>query len=262
MHGKSFDYTSKSMKETTTGSTSGSIEGQTKARNDRCMMVRGIDIFKKRVIAETFFKIFLRRGDIPVASSGKVLRKNSKEYPVKWYCTPQDLDYCYYLPIFVDGLSDNDVEIRKLAQYGAMDLIRRAPHKILPVLPKLVLPLKRALNTRNKKIMIAALKVLQLMVLIGPCVGQALIPYYRQLLSPCNLYKNINVNLGHGIDPDRDRRIGDVIEDTLNSLEHCGGPNAFINIKYMVPTYESSIYPRCEMGNPKATGGDAASHPR
>ncbi|XP_046805624.1 parkin coregulated gene protein isoform X2 [Lucilia cuprina] len=173
-----------------------------------------IELFKKRPAKDTFFKIYWKRGDIPVTFSGKLLRKkNTKEFPLKWYCPPQNLDYCYYLPIFVDGLSDNDVEIRKLAQYGAMDLILKAPQKVLPVLPKLILPLKRAFNTRDKKIIIGALKVLQLMVLV---------------------------------DPDRDCRIGDVIEDTLNILEHCGGPNAFINIKYMVPTYESSVYPRCE----------------
>lgn len=59
------------------------------------------------------------------------------------------------------------MEIRKLAQYGAMDLIIKASHKVLPVLPKLILPLKRAFNTRDKKIIIGALKVLQLMVLVG-----------------------------------------------------------------------------------------------
>lgn len=63
-----------------------------------------IDIFKKRPVKETFFKIYLRRGDIPVAHSGKVMRKkNGTDYPLKWYCPPQNLDYCYYLPIFVDG---------------------------------------------------------------------------------------------------------------------------------------------------------------
>ncbi|KNC30626.1 hypothetical protein FF38_11708 [Lucilia cuprina] len=211
-------------------------------------------MYLKRPAKDTFFKIYWKRGDIPVTFSGKLLRKkNTKEFPLKWYCPPQNLDYCYYLPIFVDGLSDNDVEIRKLAQYGAMDLILKAPQKVLPVLPKLILPLKRAFNTRDKKIIIGALKVLQLMVLVGPCVGQALVPYYRQLLAVCNLYKNINVNLGNFIDPDRDCRIGDVIEDTLNILEHCGGPNAFINIKYMVPTYESSVYPRCENPPVKST---------
>lgn len=69
--------------------------------------------------------------------------------------------------VFLFRLSDNNIEIRKLAQYGAMDLILKAPHQVLPVLPKLILPLKRSFNTRDKKIIIGALKVLQLMVLVG-----------------------------------------------------------------------------------------------
>ena len=50
----------------------------------------------------------------------------------------------------------------------------------------------------------------------------------------------------NGIDFNRGARIGDVIEDTLRIMENCGGPNSFINIKYMIPTYESAIYPKCE----------------
>lgn len=75
----------------------------------------------------------------------------------------------------------------------------------------------------------------------GPCVGQALVPYYRQILPICNLFRDVNVNLGEGIDFKRDTRLGDVIEDTLQILEKYGGPDAYINIKYMVPTYESCV---------------------
>ncbi|XP_013101006.2 parkin coregulated gene protein homolog isoform X1 [Stomoxys calcitrans] len=220
---------------------------QTLQSNTEVEPPKKIDLFKKRPVKETLFKIYLRRGDIPVAHSGKIMqKKKGAEPPLKWFCKPQELDYCYYFPIFIDGLSDSDLEIRRLAQYGAMDMILKAPHKILPVLPKVIIPFKRAFNTRDKKIIIGALKVLQLMVLMGPCVGEALVPYYRQLLAVCNLYKNCNVNLGNLVDPDREKRIADVIEDTLNALEHCGGPNAFINIKYMIPTYESCVHPRCE----------------
>ncbi|XP_053955526.1 parkin coregulated gene protein homolog [Anastrepha ludens] len=203
-----------------------------------------IYIYKKKPVKGTMFKMYFRRGDIPVAKRIKGSGEGATG-TVKWFCDPKDLDYCYYLPIFVDGLADSDIDIRSLAQEAAMDLILKAPHKILPVLPKLILPLKRAFNTHDKRIIISALKVLQTMVLVGPCVGQALVPYYRQLLAVCNLYKNINVNLGSGVDPDRSRRIGDVIEDTLSLLETCGGANAFINIKYMIPTYESSTHPIC-----------------
>ncbi|EDW11595.1 hypothetical protein AWZ03_010237 [Drosophila navojoa] len=214
-----------------------------------------IDIFKRQPVKETVFKIYFMRGDIPVALSGRSNKQDpTKDRPLRWHCTPEELDYCYYLPIFLDGLADIDSDTRMLAVNAAVDLIMRQPHKVLPVLPKLILPLKRAFQTRDKRIIISALQVLQLMVRLGPCVGQALVPFYRQLLAVCNLYKNVNVNLGEGVDPDRSKRIGDVIEDTLKLLEYCGGPNAFINIKYMVPTYESSVFPRCQ-----ATDGQDAA---
>ncbi|XP_055904399.1 parkin coregulated gene protein homolog [Eupeodes corollae] len=202
-----------------------------------------IYLYTPRPPKKTFFRKYYIRGDIPVSSTGMPIKLHNpkKQFPIKWDCDPDKLDYCYYLPIFVDGLSEYDSQLRHIALYAAMDLILRGPNKILPVVPKLILPLKRAFNTRVKKIIIGALKVLQMMVILGPSVGQALVPYFRQLLPVCNLYKQINVNLGDGIDRDRDLRIGDVIEDTLQALERYGGPDAYINIKYMIPTYESCM---------------------
>lgn len=50
-------------------------------------------------------------------------------------------------------------------------------------------------------------------------------------------------NLGCGIDhtTTRHENVADLIEETLQILERYGGPDAFINIKYMVPTYESCV---------------------
>ena len=49
------------------------------------------------------------------------------------------------------------------------------------------------------------------------------------------------VNSGDGIDYSQQKRenIGDLIQETLQAFELNGGEDAFINIKYMVPTYES-----------------------
>lgn len=51
------------------------------------------------------------------------------------------------------------------------------------------------------------------------------------------------VNLGDGIEYSQRRRenIGDLIDETLEAFERCGGDDAFINIKYMIPTYESRL---------------------
>lgn len=51
------------------------------------------------------------------------------------------------------------------------------------------------------------------------------------------------MNLGEGIDYSQQRgeNVADVIQETLELLEIYGGEDAFINIKYMVPTYESCM---------------------
>ncbi|KFO22874.1 Parkin coregulated gene protein like protein [Fukomys damarensis] len=50
-------------------------------------------------------------------------------------------------------------------------------------------------------------------------------------------------NSGDGIDYSQQKRenIGDLIQETLEAFERYGGEDAFINIKYMVPTYESCL---------------------
>ena len=51
------------------------------------------------------------------------------------------------------------------------------------------------------------------------------------------------VNIGDMIDYSQQKRenIGDLIQETLEAFEQHGGEDAFINIKYMVPTYESCL---------------------
>ncbi|KAJ1058442.1 hypothetical protein K5549_008359 [Capra hircus] len=52
-----------------------------------------------------------------------------------------------------------------------------------------------------------------------------------------------SLNSGDGIDYSQQKRenIGDLIQETLEAFERYGGEDAFINIKYMVPTYESCL---------------------
>lgn len=68
-------------------------------------------------------------------------------------------------------------------------------------------------------------------------------PYYRQLLPVLNIFINNNANLGDGIDYSqrKGKSLGEVIIQTLEQLEMRGGEDAFINIKYLVPTYQSVV---------------------
>ena len=57
------------------------------------------------------------------------------------------------------------------------------------------------------------------------------------------LHCSLTVNSGDGIDYSQQKRenVGDLIQETLEAFERYGGEDAFINIKYMVPTYESCM---------------------
>lgn len=74
-------------------------------------------------------------------------------------------------------------------------------------------------------------------------IGEALVPYYRQILPIFNIFKQRNVNQGDKIDYSQRKRVnlGDLIQETLELFETTGGEDAFINIKYMIPTYESCV---------------------
>jgi len=133
---------------------------------------------------------------------------------------------------------------RFLAIQGTFDLLNNVKDNVVKVIPQLILPLKAALNTRDAEIIAVALKVISRLVTSSDLAGEALVPYYRQLLPIFNLYKNFNSNIGDHIDygQRKKKNLGDLIQECLEIMELNGGDDAFINIKYMIPTYESCVY--------------------
>ena len=123
------------------------------------------------------------------------------------------------------------------------DMLKAGKNKILPVIPQLIIPIKTALNTRDHGVMCITLQLLHKLVDSADLVGEALVPYYRQILPILNLFKNKNWNLGDKIDYTQRKKqcLGELILETLQLFEAKGGDDAFINIKYMIPTYESCI---------------------
>merc|ERR1711879_222197 len=99
------------------------------------------------------------------------------------------------------------------------------------------------MGTRDPEVMVTTLKVLQALVLSAEMVGEALVPYYRQILPIFNIFKNNTKSTFDKIDYAQRKRadMGQLIEETLEILETHGGEDAFINIKYMIPTYESCM---------------------
>jgi len=174
------------------------------------------------------FRRFYERGDLPIA----VDHRGSKNV-IAWKVEIEKLDYHHYLPIFFDGIRETQEPYRFLAVKGVEDMLKAGGSKILPVIPQLIIPIKTALNTRDHGVMCITLQLLQKLVLSADLVGEALVPYYRQILPIFNLYKNKNKNTGDGIDYGQRNYdcLGELIADTLSLFEAKGGDDAFINIK-------------------------------
>jgi len=195
--------------------------------------------FNPRKIAVSDFRLHYDRGDLPI------LVQHEKGTSIKWKDPNfEKFNFQLYLPIFIDGIREKTDPYRFLAIQGTFDLLDHVKDNVVKVIPQLILPLKAALNTRDAEIIAVALKVIGRLVTSSDLAGEALVPYYRQLLPVFNLYKNQNLNLGDGIDygQRKKKNLGDLIQETLEIMEQHGGDDAFINIKYMIPTYESCIY--------------------
>lgn len=180
---------------------------------------------------------YYERSDLPC-----IIVQGAKN-KLSWKVDLMALDYHHYLPLFASGLREEEEPYRFLGEEGTLDLIHAGGEaKVLPVVPQLILPLKDAIATRDHKIIVRTLRVISALAGLGPRVGAALVPYYRQLLPVLNVFLGRGKNLGDGIEySQRFGSITSVLTDTLNKLEVNGGPDALINLKYCLPAYESAL---------------------
>ena len=79
---------------------------------------------------------YYERGDLPLQiEHGTHLR-------LAWKVEIDKLDYHHYLPIFFDGLREKENPYATVAEQGAYDLMQAAAHKVRPVIPQLIIPIK------------------------------------------------------------------------------------------------------------------------
>ncbi|XP_061284483.1 parkin coregulated gene protein isoform X1 [Bos javanicus] len=183
--------------------------------------------FKERPTKPTAFRKFYERGDFPIAlehdSKGNKIAwkgdcnaprksdslENERDLEQQGVSTAvfraaltllllppkveiEKLDYHHYLPLFFDGLCEMTFPYEFFARQGIHDMLEHGGNKILPVIPQLIIPIKNALNLRNRQVICVTLKVLQHLVVSAEMVGEALVPYYRQILPILNIFKNKN----------------------------------------------------------------------
>ncbi len=124
--------------------------------------------FQARKITPSNFRMHYDRGDLPILvqhSGGyNIIWKglesddNSKD-PKKLKAFFDNFDFQLYLPIFIDGIRETTDPYRFLAIQGTFFLLENIGDTILKVISQVIVPLKKALNTRNPEIIIIALKV-------------------------------------------------------------------------------------------------------
>ncbi|RLN49240.1 hypothetical protein BBJ29_003884 [Phytophthora kernoviae] len=179
--------------------------------------------------------------------SGKVKEggKGGGKAGLRWTTSMDDLDFSKYFPLFVDGMREKFYPFSFLAHEGAFQLAgfaQRHPSKLTDCLHRAISALRTNLETRDISAVRGALLLLQQLTQVAG-VGPLLVPYYRQLLPVLNVFKSKRRNIGDAMDFQQQRAqdLGEVVLETLELLERTGGADAFINIKYMVPTYESAL---------------------
>merc|ERR1712062_776137 len=150
--------------------------------------------FRVRPTGPTQFRKFYERGDFPIA-----LEHDTKGNRISWKVELEKLDYHHYLPLFFDGLCETQHPHEFFARQGIHDMLEHGNAQVLPHL-----------------------------VPSADMVGEALVPYYRQILPILNLFKNDNSNTGDGIDYSQQKRenVGALIQETLEAFERHGGPDA------------------------------------
>ncbi|KAF6725050.1 Parkin coregulated gene-like protein, partial [Oryzias melastigma] len=219
----------------------------------------------------TAFRKYYERRDLPV-----VMDYGGRPNSIKWKVDIERIDYHHYLPLFFEGLRETTHPYETLACQGVYDMLDHwraqdpscdsspcAAYQGYPcvrlsgdtagraemerchqaqcicsfsIASSAVRALTHveALNTRNHRVMCNMLKVLQRLVTSADGVGEALVPYYRNILPMFNIFKDKK-----SLDSESGDDVADLVKETLTVMEQHGGQNAFMHIKYMIPTYQS-----------------------
>ena len=182
------------------------------------------------------------RGELPCT-----IEHGTGGHYLSWACPLDNLDYEYYLPIFFDGLQvSGDGPAQFIAKQAIEDMLLASkghPERVIPCIKNLVRPLRNALAKFDVPILLSVLKSVQQLVLSNKEIGETLLPYAKQFLAPMAAFMDDNKNIGDSIDyaQRRNNDVGEEIRKTLELMEEFGGPNAFEQIKFSIPLYQSCI---------------------
>lgn len=143
-----------------------------------------------------------------------------------WDRNLSDIDYDPLLVTIAEGLKETDHPYVTLARLAWKDMMEApdASEKIVPLVGKLVAPLRVALLAKDEVFKATCQAIQLLSATIGPFLNECIIQFVGQIGK-----KSF------------DRSLKPIVEETLQCLEENGGPEACALIQSKVPTYSSSL---------------------
>jgi len=73
-----------------------------------------------------------------------------------------------------------------LAEIGCRNMLENGGKQILPVIPQLIIPLKNALNTRDREVMARVMHIIQKLLEADDLIGQVCLSGFWVVL-PCDV---------------------------------------------------------------------------
>ncbi|XP_021066727.1 PACRG-like protein [Mus pahari] len=177
-----------------------------------------INPFGEQPRAPTAFAAIYSQGGIPCR-----LVHGSVKHRLQWECPPEILPFDPLLITLAEGLRETKHPYTFVSKEGFRELllVKGAPEKAIPLLPRLIPVLKAALVHSDDEVFERGLSALvQLSVVVGPSLNGHL----KLLLT--SLSKRL-----------MDKRFKEPITSALQKLEQHGGSASLSIIKSKIPTY-------------------------
>eukprot|EP00347_Sterkiella_histriomuscorum_P012450 403368524 len=171
---------------------------------------------------KTNFGYVYSSGGVPIRINHGSVRNN-----IQWDKSPQELDYDPLLINCFEGLLETEHPYALCAYKGAIELLQSpgASEKTIPIIQKLIMPLRGAFMSADKDIWDKGLEALKL---LSQTTGHHLTGHIHILLAQLN--KKMTT-----------KQMREKILGVLNTIEEQGGKEALDVLRQKIPTY-TSIY--------------------
>lgn len=149
-------------------------------------------------------------------------------HKIQWDKNPAELDYDPLLINCFEGLLETEHPYQFVANQALKELLQvgGSPEKTIPLIPKLIMPLRQAFLSADLSIWTRGLEALKL---LSECVGGNLTPHIHILLAQLNKKMTLN------------KKVREDVMQVLYGIEERGGKEALEALRSKIPTY-TSIY--------------------